>query len=124
MSAEPVEAAEYTALRAAVGWRSPTLDDVEAALQHSLAIATERDDSGALIGLARAVGDGIYVLIVDVIVAPHAQGQGLGRRLVERLIADETVAGAQHTALFAAPEVAPFYEQFGFRPQSGRYLRR
>lgn len=74
-----------------------------------MAWAVERDLSGRLVGMARAVGDGTYLLIVDVVVDPAHQAHGLGRRLMHSLRRDPAVAAARHTALFAAPEVAAFY---------------
>lgn len=93
-------------------------------LDLSLAVVAERSPSGSLVGLARAVGDGMYVLIVDVMVLPSWQRRGIGRRLIERMVASYAVDHGNHVALFAAPDVAPFYEALGFRPDEGSYLRR
>lgn len=118
-----ITAEEYVALRASVGWGSPDLAKVETALSRSLAIIEERDEAGQLVGLARAVGDGMYVLLVDVVVHPDHQGSGIGRRLVERMRASYAVDHGNHVALFAAPDVAPFYESHGWRADAGSYLR-
>lgn len=107
-----------------MGWSSPSPEKVTYALARSLEVVTERSESGELIGLARAVGDGMYVLIVDVVVAPAWQGKGVGRRLMERMVASYSVDHGNHVALFAAPDVAPFYEALGFRADEGSYLRR
>jgi ribosomal protein S18 acetylase RimI-like enzyme len=114
---------EYIDLRASVGWLSPSPDTVARALSESLGVATERDNDGALVGLARAVGDGIYVLIVDVIVDPSFQGQGIGASLVRALLSQERIKNGAHVALFAAPDVVGFYERLGFNRQDGSYLR-
>lgn len=114
---------EYIDLRASVGWLSPPPDAVARALGESLGVATERDNDGALVGLARAVGDGIYVLIVDVIVDPGAQGRGVGASLVRALLEQERIKHGVHVALFAAPDVVGFYERLGFSQQDGSYLR-
>lgn len=119
----PLSPQEYVELRATAGWGSPPGSTVATALSRSLAVVVERDRDGALLGMARAVGDGVYALIVDVVVTPAAQGRGIGRRLVDALLADPSVADAQHVALFAAPDVVPFYELHGFEPQPGTYLR-
>jgi GNAT superfamily N-acetyltransferase len=114
---------EYVDLRASVGWASPSPDLVARGLAESVGIATSRRTDGVLVGLARAVGDGIYVCIVDVIVDPGAQGQGIGAALVRTLLDQDRVKRAAHVALFAAPGVVGFYEQLGFTQQEGSYLR-
>lgn len=103
--------AEYRALRAAVGWPSPEPDVCRAALANSVHGVVARTGP-ELVGMGRLIGDGVmYLLVVDVVVHPAAQGAGLGRRLVERLVA---VAGARRVQLVAADEVVPFYERLGF----------
>lgn len=74
----PITPDEYVALRAAVGWASADESTITQALHNTLAWAIERDENGQLIGLARVVGDGLYALVVDVMVHPRAQGTGLG----------------------------------------------
>jgi ribosomal protein S18 acetylase RimI-like enzyme len=120
----PLTPAEYATLRRTVGWPAVAPDAAAEALASSLAIATERDDDGRLVGLARAVGDGFYVVIVDVIVAPGEQDQGIGHRVLTRLLAEPAVKGAGHLALFAAPDAIELYESFGFRAEGGTYMER
>lgn len=120
----PLSPDEFIALRSTVGWPSPRPDAVQMALQQSIAIATERDHNGTLVGMARAVGDGLYVLVVDVVVAPTAQDQGIGGRLVQTLLDDPRVARADHLELFAAPDAVDLYASLGFTPQEGTYMRR
>lgn len=121
-SSLPVSPQEYVDLRRAVGWASPPLDVVSRALASTVAWAVERDATGSVVGLARAVGDGIYVLVVDVMVHPQCQADGMGRRLMETLLRDPVVAAARHTTLFAVPEVAGFYEALGMNPLDGVYF--
>lgn len=59
---------EYQRLRAEVGWGSPDDRVCAAALAASLFAVVAHDDEGRSVGMARAVGDGMYVLIVDVVV--------------------------------------------------------
>lgn len=115
---------EYLALRVSVGWPAMTPPTAESALADSLAIVTARDDEGRLIGLARAVGDGFYAIIVDVIVAPDEQDNGVAAQLLESLLADPAIDRAGHVALFAAPEAIELYESFGFRAEGGTYMQR
>lgn len=86
--------AEYQVLRAAVAWPKVGAQQVEQGLVSDLyAVCAER--AGETIGCARLVGDGgIYIYIQDVIVLPKYQGLGLGRRLMERVMAQiERFAG-------------------------------
>ncbi|MDQ0378534.1 GNAT family N-acetyltransferase [Amycolatopsis thermophila] len=99
--------AEYRALRAAVGWPSPGPDVCRAALANSVHGVVARTGP-ELVGMGRLIGDGVmYLLVVDVVVHPAAQGAGRGRQLV-------AVAGARRVQLVAADEVVPFYERLGF----------
>lgn len=59
---------EYRRLRAEVGWCSPDDRVCAAALAASLFTVVAHDEEGRSVGMARAVGDGLYVLIVDVVV--------------------------------------------------------
>lgn len=120
----PLTASEYVDLRAAVGWPTMSADAASAALDASLAIATERNEEGQLIGLARAIGDGFYAVVVDVMVAPHEQENGVGHRILQQLLGQPPVQQAGHLALFAAPDAVELYESFGFRDESGVYMRR
>jgi GNAT superfamily N-acetyltransferase len=94
------------------------------ALRDSISLATERDADGRLIGLARAIGDGFYVVVVDVMVHPDEQENGVGHRVMKTLLEDPRVADAGHLALFAAPDAVELYESFGFREENGVYMRR
>lgn len=115
---------EYLALRVSVDWPAMTPDVAAAALDSSLAVATARDDEGRLIGLARAVGDGFYAIVVDVIVAPDEQENGVAANLLESLLADPAISRAGHVALFAAPDATELYASFGFRAEGGIYMQR
>ncbi|WP_429428575.1 hypothetical protein [Nocardia sp. GAS34] len=58
---------EYQLLRASVGWKTPAARKCETALPASLySVVAEVDD--AAVGMARVVGDGLYAMVVDVVV--------------------------------------------------------
>jgi len=63
-----IDVPEYRRLRAEVGWNSPDDRVCAAALAASLFTVVAHDEEGRSVGMARAVGDGFYVLIVDVVV--------------------------------------------------------
>ncbi|QYK08376.1 GNAT family N-acetyltransferase [Shewanella mangrovisoli] len=79
------------------------------------------------VGMGRVVGDGaINFEIVDVAVDPEHQGKGLGRLIMQHIMAyldREAFTGAYITLMADVPEL---YEKFGFkfsRPASeGMYL--
>ncbi|MGN2642386.1 GNAT family N-acetyltransferase [Nocardia takedensis] len=113
---------EYQALRAAVGWQIPLRGQVEAALANSLAGVTARS-AGAAVGMARLVGDGaLYVVLVDVVVAPDHQHTGIGSQMVDRLTRWAHGRDIAHVSLTAAPEVVDFYRRAGFM-SAGQSLR-
>ena len=80
--------AEVLSLYRSVGWRvyadNPAM--VKAAFAGSLLVlgAFVQDE---LIGLIRAVGDGVSILYIqDVLVAPEHQRKGVGRRLLQAML--------------------------------------
>lgn len=108
---------EYLRLRRAVGWNDVDPDGVARGLPRALySVVLERH--GEAVGCGRVVGDGgIYFYVQDVIVRPEFQGNGLGLRIMERVMS--FIEGAATTGAFvglmAAEGVEPFYERFGFR---------
>lgn len=109
--------AAYCRLRASVGWGGYTKEQAQRALEHSLytIVAMEGDQAA---GMGRLVGDGIYDTLVDVVVKPEYQGQGIGRRMIQKILEEaerQTPAGGRVTLqLIAAEGKEPFYEKFGF----------
>jgi len=70
-------------------------------------------DNGRLIGFGRAISDGVYqAALYDCAVATDQQGRGVGRKIVERLLA--RVEGC-NVILYASPGKEGFYEQHEFR---------
>jgi ribosomal protein S18 acetylase RimI-like enzyme len=77
------------------------------------AVSAWRD--GRLVGFGRATSDGAYRAVLwDVVVARDLEGQGLGRRLVETLLAMPPVASAERVYLMTTNS-SDFYERLGFR---------
>jgi len=68
-----------------------------------------------LVGFGRASSDGIYRSVLwDVVVAGDLHGLGLGRRVVEALLAAPALRGVERIYLMTTNS-AGFYEQLGFR---------
>eukprot|EP00271_Cylindrocystis_brebissonii_P012200 TRINITY_DN30379_c0_g1_i1.p1 TRINITY_DN30379_c0_g1~~TRINITY_DN30379_c0_g1_i1.p1 ORF type:complete len:377 (+),score=36.79 TRINITY_DN30379_c0_g1_i1:644-1774(+) len=71
--------------------------------------------TGPLVAFARATGDSVFNAIIwDVVVDPRYQGTGLGKALVERLVAMLLAKGVCNIALYAEPNVVAFYKPLGF----------
>jgi aralkylamine N-acetyltransferase len=69
-------------------------------------------EGARLIGASRAITDGEYHgLIYDVAVLPEYQGQGIGRLMMEELLARLPV---WRVMLVAGEQVQGFYRTFGF----------
>ena len=70
-------------------------------------------DQARLIGAARAISDGVYCAqICDTVVLPEWQGQGIGRHMVEQLLADLEGIKVLLTSSFGKEG---FYRKLGFR---------
>jgi ribosomal protein S18 acetylase RimI-like enzyme len=67
-----------------------------------------------LVGFGRATSDGVFRAVLwDVVVAEDQQGVGVGRRLVEALLASPEVAAAERIYLMTTTGEG-FYEKMGF----------
>jgi N-acetylglutamate synthase-like GNAT family acetyltransferase len=90
-----------------------TLEDLAIALKHSYPIISVWDQQD-LIGFARATSDGIYrATLWDVIIHPNYRGQGLGRQLVETLLAHPHLSKVERVYLMTTHHQR-FYERIGF----------
>jgi predicted GNAT family N-acyltransferase len=96
--------------------RGRSLDDVRRVVEHSglvFAISDQADDR--LLAFARVLTDRVFkALIFDVIVAPDRRAEGLGRRLMDFIVAHPNLESVRHIELYCLPEVVPFYEKWGF----------
>ena len=113
----PPEADDYRRLRRAVGWEDLDAGTAASGLANALYSLTVVH-RGETVGCGRVVGDGaIYFYIQDVIVQPELQGRGLGRGIMDRVMAFIR-SRARHNSfigLMAAAGVAPFYVRYGFK---------
>lgn len=87
------------------------------AIAHSKPVVTAWDDE-QLIGFTRATSDGVFrATIWDVVIHPDYRGAGLGRRLVETLIAHPHMNKVERTYLMTTHQQS-FYERIGFEQNS------
>ena len=109
-------AAEYCRFREAVGWIPPPVHDAElqAALDGTWNVVAR--EHGELVGIGRLLDDGaLYATIWDMIVLPGQQRHGVGRAILERLLAH--ASRRTIVALVATPSGRPLYEEYGFRTE-------
>jgi GNAT superfamily N-acetyltransferase len=68
--------------------------------------------------MGRTIDDGAMCMLYDVVVHSGHQGQGLGRRIVRRLVDEARQRGCISIGLFAdeknAEWLIPFYQSLGF----------
>ena len=89
------------------------IEDWEIALTHSCPIISVWDQQ-QLIGFARATSDGIYRgTIWDVVIHPDYRGHGLGRKLVQTVLAHPHMSKVERIYLMTTHQQS-FYERIGF----------
>ncbi len=89
-------------------------DQLCQALQHSW-YSVSAYDGGHLVGFGRIISDGIlHALIVEMIVLPSYQGQGIGNRILDELVTRCKANGIRDIQLFCAQGMTGFYEKHGF----------
>jgi ribosomal protein S18 acetylase RimI-like enzyme len=77
---------------------------------------------GRLVGIGRATSDGVFRAVLwDVVVAEEHQGRGLGRRIVQALLAFPPVAASERVYLMTTNS-SGFYERLGFSGEHGQQL--
>ena len=109
---------DYNTLRVSVGWQ-PIMPEQAAAGLLGTAFLVVALEGGRTVGMARLICDGGYIaFLADVVVLPDYQGQGIGRAMMERVMAyirERMKEGWRVlAALVAATGKEPFYEKFGF----------
>lgn len=116
-------AKDFVHLKVATGFKERPIEQVEKALNNHLfdVTAVYKDE---VIGMGRLVGDGVmYWYLQEIIVLPQFQGQGIGTKIVNRLldyIKENTEPGTfVSVGLTAASGKETFYERFGFSKSLG-----
>ena len=108
----------YTLLRSSVGWNNFSEEQVAKSLDNSIYTVTVVENNEP-IAMGRLVGDGIYFLIVDVIVKPEFQRRGIGSKIIDALLAyvenATPVGGRSSVQLIAEKGKEGFYLKKGFK---------
>jgi ribosomal protein S18 acetylase RimI-like enzyme len=80
--------------------------------------------AGQLIGFVHACWDGgVHAFLLDAVVAPEAQGRGVGRALVRRLTDEVRAAGCEWLHVDYEPRLDSFYRSCGFRSTMAGLIR-
>lgn len=109
---------DYISLRSSVGWHNFSEEQVSEALHNSVYDITVMENFKT-IAMGRLIGDGLYYLIVDVVVRPEFQGKGIGNKIMDMLldyVHDRTpIGGRTSVQLIAEPGKEDFYIKKGFK---------
>jgi N-acetylglutamate synthase-like GNAT family acetyltransferase len=93
------------------------IEDLAMAIAHSYPIISAWDGD-RLVGFARALSDGIYrATIWDVVIHPDCRGSGLGRKLVQTVLAHPHISQVERVYLMTSHQ-QNFYTRIGFQPNS------
>jgi N-acetylglutamate synthase-like GNAT family acetyltransferase/nitroimidazol reductase NimA-like FMN-containing flavoprotein (pyridoxamine 5'-phosphate oxidase superfamily) len=92
-----------------------TEENIVSALRQSTAIMSIKDEeSGTLLGVARAISDGSkHAWVYDVIIAEEWRGRGFGTALLRGLLDHPAIRNTKRVHL-ATKDAMGFYETFGF----------
>ena len=108
----------YEELRISVDWKVFCREQSEKALTNSQYCIVAKAENET-VAMGRAVGDGMYYTIVDVIVRPEYQGQKIGKTILNRLVdlisKDTPTGGRTSIQLIAASGKEGFYVKQGFK---------
>lgn len=109
---------DYYRLRESVAWLNFSREQTEKALNNSLYTVIAEDD-GKVVGMGRMTGDGLYYLIVDIVVQPDHQKKGIGSAIIDMMIdyvdRETPIGGRSSVQLTAEKGKETFYEKKGFK---------
>ena len=117
---------DYCRLRESVGWTNFSKEQTQAALSNSLYTVAVFENSQA-VGMGRLIGDGMYLVIADIVVNPVYQGKGIGSKIVSMLIEYTTKelpdGGRTSIQLISEKGKEPFYEKLGYQKNGFRFTK-
>jgi len=116
--ADPLSLKEYLALRKDCGLSQKTPEQGSGALTGSWFFCHVRErNTGRAVAMGRVIGDGGWNFhIADMATLPQFQGRGLGRRVLNALVAQirSSAPDNPYITLIADPPGRRLYEQAGF----------
>jgi GNAT superfamily N-acetyltransferase len=103
--------------------RSRSIEDVRKQIGGAWRIVGCYDREGNMVGLARAVSDGVAVAyLADVYVLSDHRGHGLGVAMVQEMIENGT--GRDFRWMLHTRDAHGLYRKFGFAPPDSRFMER
>jgi GNAT superfamily N-acetyltransferase len=88
--------------------------DYEAFLDAAPAGYEVCESDGRLLGAFGLFEDGRHAQVINwILLAPQAQGAGVGSRIMERLVDRARRSGRKRVRIATSPMAAPFFERFG-----------
>jgi GNAT superfamily N-acetyltransferase len=103
-----VKPAEAAALYIELGWGTPreySVSRMRRSLAHCDIVVSARNAAGELVGVGRALSDfAIDTKILDLVIAPEYQRQGLGREMMKKI-----AACAKGTSIYFETERKNFF---------------
>jgi ribosomal protein S18 acetylase RimI-like enzyme len=120
LHAAPPAVDDYVRLRREAGLREKSVDQALPVLSGSWAFCHVSDQgSGEVVAMGRVLGDGgWYFVVADMATAPGHQRRGIGRAVLDHLLADirRRAPGDPYVALTADGAGVTLYERAGFTP--------
>ena len=122
-----LSAEEFIELWETVWGQGPSLEQTRLAMKNTL-FRVSVFDRDRIVAMARVIGDkGLDYYIKDVIVRPEYQHRGIGKLMIQELLAFIRQHGIRNTNIFtelcAMPDKIPFYERFGFAANEVQRLK-
>ena len=114
--------ADVLALYRVAGWFGPSdpAPELDAMIANSFAVSAAFDSAGCLVGMARALSDGVSdAYILDVVVDPAHRSRGVGREIVKRLADHLASFGIDWIVCIGVPGTETFYRAAGAAPMDG-----
>jgi len=114
--------ADALALYRATGWFGPSdpAPELDVMIANSFAVSAAFDPAGRLVGMARALSDGVSdAYILDVVVDPAHRSQGVGRAIVNHLADHLASFGIDWIVCIGVPGTEAFYRAAGAAPMDG-----
>ena len=114
--------ADVLALYRAAGWFGPSdpATELDAMIANSFAVSAAFDSAGCLVGMARALSDGVSdAYILEVVVEPAHRSRGIGREIVKRLADHLASCGVDRIVCVGVPGTEAFYRAAGAAPMDG-----
>ncbi len=114
--------ADVLALYRAAGWfgMSDPAPELDAMIANSFAVSAAFDPASRLVGMARALSDGVSdAYILDVVVDPAHRSRGIGREIVKRLADHLAACGIDWIVCVGVPGTEAFYRAAGAAPMDG-----